>query len=734
MVFLVLNIVICLSLIVFSFTIDTEKKSQTTNTAAIVNSTLFLASLFGLMSFTLILCFYAPQQLALTVGKLTYLIISWFSVNSCVYLYLFPEKEKQRRHYVVQWSLNIFAFIIMFIVKGGVMTNISVSYDNTFQIASGFVFSGSFGRALKLTWYDFYIYSYLLALPIFISLMVLVRGEHMDKIIPRQKINLAVTGVFASIIVFTFIKLSSVYQPMLRSLIVVGFIPELFGFLYAERDNEIWNKKLVLNAGIKFVFTYLIPAFLIALFFMLSWPLFSRNRPLFMILFVVQCSVIFALWYISNQYIEKKGLIRDSRYAQAFGEEIASINFQQDASEITSKLFNIFNKYVDSSSLKVLVDSGDGFFDFAYSSDPADEKKTLDLHVEVFDKLMNIKRRVVFREYAMTNTAVAPVRQDLLDVFKQTGSDAFILINEGHRIIGLITLGKKSSGNIYNDYDYKVFNSLYSNLFVLGYYMKNILNESVVGTVNKEIKMSAQIITSIQENMDHIKAEKYDIGYRMVPARNIGGEFVDIIRLTDTRYIYIIGSLSGKGIAASMNMIIMKSIIRTFLAETSDFKLLVQKINKFIKESLPKGVFFSGMFALMDLTTDTMYYINCGVPVLFLYTRAYNNVIEIQGDGYILGFADDISSLIKVKKVKLASGDMVFTCTDGLIETKSLRGEKFGKSRIQNEMMDNSSYPADKIAQFAYDALVQFTSTQLENDVTIFMLKYLSSEEKEARQ
>ena len=77
---------------------------------------------------------------------------------------------------------------------------------------------------------------------------------------------------------------------------------------------------------------------------------------------------------------------------------------------------------------------------------------------------------------------------------------------------------------------------------------------------------------------------------------------------------------------------------------------------------------------------------------------------------------------------------MVFACTDGLIETKSLRGEKFGKSRIQNEMMDNSSYPADKIAQFAYEALGQFTSTQLEDDITIFMLKYLSSDEKEAKQ
>lgn len=733
MIFLVLNVIICISLIVFSFTIDSDKEKQTANTAMIVNSTLFLAALFGLMSVTLALCFYAPQQLALSFGKITYLVMGWFSVNSCVYLYLFPDKTKEKCHYIFQWTFNVIAVLILFFTKGKGINHISITYDNTFQITSGLMFKGTLGRTLMITWYDFYMYTYLFILPIFISLMVLVRAEHTEAIIPRQKINLAVFGVCASFLVFLFIRLSSVYQPMLRSLIMVGFIPELFCFLFAERNNEIWDKKLVVRAGLKFICTYLVTAFAIALFFMLSWPIFSRNKILFLMLFIVQCCVIFALWYIANQYFGKKGIIRDSRYADAFTEEIASIDFQNESKDITSKLFNIFNKYVDSSSVKVLVDAGDGFFEYAYSSDPNDEKKSFEIHAELFDKLMNINKRIIFRENAETDNSIGTVKPALLDIFRHTDTDAFIMISEGHRVIGLIALGKKESGNIYNDYDLKVFNNLYSNFFVIGYYMKNIMNESVVGTVNKEIQMSSQIITSIQENMDRIENERYDTGYIMVPARNIGGEFVDIIRLTDTRYMYVIGSLSGKGIAASMNMVIMKSIIRTFLAETADFKILVQKINTFIRESLPKGIFFSGLFGLMDFSTDTMYYINCGTPALFLYTRAYNNVIEIQGDGYILGFAKDISDLIKVKKVKLAPGDMVFTCTDGLIETKSLRGEKFGKSRIQNEIMDNAKYSAEKMVQFAYESLGQFTSTQIEDDVTIFMLKYLSNEDKEAK-
>ena len=93
MVFLVLNVIISISLIAFSFTIDTGKKNQTNNTAVIVNSTLFLAALFALMAITLAMCFFAPQQLALSIGKLMYLIMGWFSVNCCVFLYLFSDKE-----------------------------------------------------------------------------------------------------------------------------------------------------------------------------------------------------------------------------------------------------------------------------------------------------------------------------------------------------------------------------------------------------------------------------------------------------------------------------------------------------------------------------------------------------------------------------------------------------------------------------------------------------------------
>ena len=124
-----------------------------------------------------------------------------------------------------------------------------------------------------------------------------------------------------------------------------------------------------------------------------------------------------------------------------------------------------------------------------------------------------------------------------------------------------------------------------------------------------------------------------------------------------------------------------------------------------------------------------MYYINCGVPTLMLYTQSYNNVIEIQGDGRVLGFVPDIAPYLKVKKIKLNPGDLVFACTEGMIESQSLRGEAFGKARIQRSIMDNLSYSSNKIIQFTCENLKEFTSKEQEADITCLVMKVFADKE-----
>ena len=64
-------------------------------------------------------------------------------------------------------------------------------------------------------------------------------------------------------------------------------------------------------------------------------------------------------------------------------------------------------------------------------------------------------------------------------------------------------------------------------------------------------------------------------------------------------------------------MVILKSMIRTLLKEEKDFVKLVARANAFIKERLPRGTFFSGMFGFLALDKGSIYFINCGIPAMF---------------------------------------------------------------------------------------------------------------------
>ena len=727
-IFIILNVFISVVLVTLSFAIDSDANVRSSSKRRVVskeaNSTvnliLFLSSLFALMAVTIALCIWAPRQLSLLVGRITFMLMGWFSVNCCYYMLTYPTGEKSKVLTALQWIFYVLAAYLVFRKNG--LNSINVDYNSNFVISSGLVFSGVFGRRASITWFPLFMAIYLQLLPLITMLMVLVKAENAKTKLEAQGQVLLALGVVSSWAIFKFIDFAIPYQPMIRSLQFLGFLPQMLIFMNAQEKKEIWDRRRVFRSAVKFLLIYMLPAAIDGILYTILWKLFSNNRIIFYIIFVLITIVMVFTWIFLGRAATKTDIMRDSRYASDFENEITSIDFQDDPKDIIEHFSATFKRFVDVDDVHIVVDSGDGYLESAFTEE--ENKINMPITNEAFDFLLNLKHPIVFKEFAKNDYSIATVRSQILQIFEDTASDAFIILNEGRHIVSIIFLGKKRSGNIFNDYDYDVFNKLYSNFFVIGYYMKNILNEAVVGTVNKEINMSGQIINSIQENMDKIENPKVDCGYVMIPAHNIGGEFVDLIRLNEQRHIFIIGAMSGRGIAASMNMVILKSIIRTFLAETTDFKELVAKVNAFIRTSMSRGTFFEGIFGLLDFATDTMYYINCGSPALFMYTRAYNNVIEIQGEGHILGFVKDIHPFIRVKKVKLSEGDIIMSCTNGLIETTSLRGELYGKERVQAQIMENSSYPAEKMARFAYDALVQFTSKALENDVTIITLKY----------
>ena len=729
MFYAIMNFVIAFAHFYGAFEIDKSQRAGN-NEGSMVNHCLFLGTIFLFMGLALIFAVNGMNYLALVTVRLVYMLIGWFSISCCIYLLRFPDYKKTVLMTLFRLVFFVLALWVVFWVPSAV-SDLSIDENGIITITSGLIAEDAPEGLGAVSWMFAYNLVYRVVIPVFVAVMVFARAEHSTVVLRRQNMLLSLSGFLVSWIVFFYLELASNYQRALTCFLPIGLIPQLYFFVKAERNDEIYDFKQFLRETVRFLVAFILPVVEAAV---LYFGLYFAARALKLdfayyqtALLICAAGVCVLRGYL-NRHFSDSDFFRSRRYLRDFEKAITSIDFEREPKDIIEHVYMIFRKYVGSSSMKIMVDDGVGGLTCVYASDGNKPTQLSAFDQATVDALMDSRHQVIFREFAEKNPSVSTVKSKLLSILDTTDSEALIMLNEGRQFVGLILLGKKRGGNVYSEYDYSVFDRFYSNLFVIGYYVKNIMNEAVVGTVNREIRMSGQIITSIQENMDLIKSPKVEVGYLMVPAHNIGGEFVDMIRLTNTRHIFVIGALSGKGIAASMGMVILKSIIRTFLTETTDFKTLVAKVNVFIRESLPKGTYFAGTFGLIDFSTDTMYYINCGIPALFVYTRAYNNVIEVQGEGHILGFVKDVAPYLRVKRVKLSEGDIVMIVTDGILDTKSLRGDIYGKTRTQTALMENSSYPAERMVRFTYDAVVEFASKELENDITILVMKYLGNQ------
>ncbi|PIE97800.1 MAG: siderophore-interacting protein [Treponema sp.] len=525
---------------------------------------------------------------------------------------------------------------------------------------------------------------------------------------------------------FVGIALFSVYifSQMIFSWMFAFFpIPYIVGILwvtYAFSLTIVFDRKEVLLLILRFLAFTLLFGVIAGL---ISGYVLSniRNFQMQLVVIVGAVSVVFFVRQITqNKLFWIFGETKD--YEKPFERALQEIDFTKGREDVMHDITEALRVYMGCSGIDILVTDDNFVMQTVFSS--IDNTNRFDTTVSAFDYLINKNIQVLFQTELVTKYEYEEIRPDLNVIFSKTGADVMVFVRDNQRIIGAFALGKKSNKSEYGTYDLNVIKSFYSYFFLVIYYLRNIAKQNIVMTVDREVEMSDQIISSIQGAVEKIESKQIEIDSLNYSAYKLGGDFIDFLRLSENRYFFLIGDVAGKGLSASMSMVILKSVLHTFLEESQDFKELVVKMNLFVKQNLPKGTFFAGLFGIVDFSTGSVYYLNCGIPLMSMYISTYKNAIEIQGEGRVLGFVKNIKPFLKVRKIVMNPGDVIVFTTDGLLESENLRGDRFGKDRVSSILTESNAQPAKEITKAIYDRLNDFVSSELQDDVTILVFKH----------
>lgn len=710
MIFIVLNLILAAFFIAELIYQDKEERGQEEIDPFIVNFYLIIIILFF---YILALSFSAKMtmQLLNMILKISLFLEYCMLVNIS---FCFLQKAAFKSRKILQiLKILLYAFAWWVVVKKIQLLSISENRG---------IIKDSEELIFPLTWEECFKIFLFFIFPLFSSLVLILTNLRKTRLL-----RFLSAGYFASALSMWIMEGAifalSLFNREYSYLHYFAYLPLFIIMPLTFKQKSSPSPKVIKNGVKQALFLFLFPAVAYSLASSALYVFLGENFKLFLPLLVL----LTFFFMTSLQKIAKKMKIDTSFkvgfYEKRMEKDLSLMDYSLGMEENAKKMFSIVQSNMDSSFLETYIANGNNSFLTAYSS------KGREGQLLVAEELLgflieNGLSVVTYNQIKEDEYKFAASQKPLMKMLDENGADALILLHEGRALHGFIMLGVAKSGERFREYDAQVLTRLYPYFFVFGYYMRNIANKDILSVIDRELKMSSQIITSIQENMDMISSEKLETGALMKASYNIGGEFIDMIRLTSTRHLLVVADLSGRGIAASMSMVIFKAMIRAYLEETHDFKQLVVKLNAFVKNNLMKGTVCQAMFAILDYKNDKFYYINCGVPAIFLYTEAFKNVIEVQGEGHYLGFVDDISPYISVKQIELKKNDVLLTCTKGLVKSHSLRGESYGKERVQRMIVENRTFPASRLVRFVYDDLIRFMSHEMEYDVSIFALKY----------
>lgn len=176
----------------------------------------------------------------------------------------------------------------------------------------------------------------------------------------------------------------------------------------------------------------------------------------------------------------------------------------------------------------------------------------------------------------------------------------------------------------------------------------------------------------------------WSVSASMFPAREMGGDFYDCMRLTDGRHVLLVADVSGKGIAAAFFMAVSRTVLLD-LAQIEDSPASVMaKANDLLCERNPMELFVTVFYAIYDPRTGQLDYACAGHNhPLRRSTEGRISVVPCQMDT-ALGIMPGLE--YNNEQLTLAPGEMLLMYTDGVTEAFAANGEAYGESRLRRWM------------------------------------------------
>jgi sigma-B regulation protein RsbU (phosphoserine phosphatase) len=217
-----------------------------------------------------------------------------------------------------------------------------------------------------------------------------------------------------------------------------------------------------------------------------------------------------------------------------------------------------------------------------------------------------------------------------------------------------------------------------------------------------------------------------DIHAVMEPAREVGGDLFEVLRVAGDRVVVALGDVSGKGIPASLFMAVTVTVFRTLARRMTRPDEILLRLNDELAAQNPRGMFVTMQCLIFDLAERRVSWASAGHHELVVLSPGRPPRRACLASGRPAGLFPD--NPVVAESLPLSPGDMFVLFSDGVPEALDVSDEFYGDDRLLETLEAVSGSSATDAVDRVLDDLRQFTAgAKQADDITVLAARYLGA-------
>ncbi len=506
-----------------------------------------------------------------------------------------------------------------------------------------------------------------------------------------------------------------------------------FSFGYSIFKYRILDTEFIVKKGLVFG---IITAFIVGIYLLLVLVLnsiLSQIMPENKLLLTVALIIIvtFSFDFVNKkakEFVDKQFYRERYNYRKSlllFSEELPYLN---NIRQIIEKIGNSVKETMGINHINVW------FKDPEYRRILQSEFETVSSHEKIIHKeniydeafsalFKSNKEPKLLNDLYIQELNVSP---EYKDIIRKENYALLIPIFIKDKLIGTINFGDKPSGKAYSEEDIDLLKTLASQATIA--FENSRLQQAQISKqkIEEELLIARKIqMGLLPQSINSIEGIEVSGFYN--PAKIIGGDFYDVIKLSENKMLVVVADVSGKGIPAALYMSKVQAMIQFAAKIFHSPKEILIEVNKQIHQKIDRKSFITTIVALFDLEKMTVKICRAGHNPVIYSVNGKLKLLKNKGMGLGLESEKYFDDNLEETELDISPDNMFVFYSDGLTEAMNKNREEFGTEKILEIINGHRGFACSLIQDEIISSVADFRGSAEQNDdITLVITKIKS--------